>query len=368
MSKGNSTAATATATQKPASGGNTNGNNGGAAAVASTPQAATATEKTLFDTPVAQTNQSNAVAPTSNAVVTAADAGISYDLDAYDVDDGFSDFKENDSRPQIVVIASSKHPQTITGDPAHIPGLVEGDFLRTVDGKHWKAKEGLYVIPCAFRHIWIEKEPSVNGLPGAYVNSYGENTDIVRQALSGMFDAVDSNGKKIMVRTDNQNIIRETICFFCLNIENPENPDFDPIVLSLTPGHFAQTRKWVTAMKTKYVKTPNGMRQLFLFAGVWRLTTGYYKGRGTAYQSLCHDFVGQIHEVIGAFDPVTKRNQTAIDFYESAIALRKTFTTPNSEDKLDFSAVEDDSFDPSDYASAEPVASTAADADFDPLA
>jgi hypothetical protein len=170
-------------------------------------------------------------------------------------------------------ILQKMSPLVDEDSPKHVEGAKAGMFYNTVTGELFDGKEGLTIIPCAYKRSFIEwggREGDA-GYKGAFTP---EQFDALIQAnevsvLEGRAYRPDSNGH---VNIKKSNYLADTREHYAL-VQHPKTGTFFAAVIPLASTQTKASRMLMTMLNTYRVDTPNGKRQPPTFAHLVKLTT-----------------------------------------------------------------------------------------------
>ena len=181
-----------------------------------------------------------------------------HDLFAADAGLGVNDLGSED-----LAIPFIKILQKMSDELDDLDGAKAGDILNSVTKEVVKGKDGIRVIPCAYRLEWIEWEPRGTGT-GAPHAIYHTGDTIPQTERS------DDN--KDMVVGGDGRYLERTAQHYVLVLD--EDGITQQALLPMKATQFKKSKQWNSAIKSIKMKDSNG--NLFTpprFSHIWRMTT-----------------------------------------------------------------------------------------------
>lgn len=225
---------------------------------------------------------------------------------------GFEHADKDSYAIPFLTIIQKMSPVCDEDDPAYIDGAKPGMIMNTVTQELFDGKEGIQIVPCAFRRSylrWGGREGSEPGFKGEVAVD-----DIPKMIDSGaivqfesLLLAPDENGKVHDKKSDR---FSDTRAHYVLVIL----PDGSTsrAILSLSSTQIKASKALMMMLSQKKIDTPNGKMTPPTFANIVRLTTasqsnakGSWSGAKFALEGLvtdpaiyheAKDFYGQIND------------------------------------------------------------------------
>jgi hypothetical protein len=174
---------------------------------------------------------------------TALAAATMYEADA---DAGFEEADLDSYAIPFIRILQSNSPQCKKSDGAYVEGAEEGDIFNTATEEI--AKGEVKMIPCHFRHVFIEWRPRDAG--GGYVveHNAADGQDLLSQCER------DEMGHMVL---PNGNWLVDTRMHYVLY---SAGDDYMPAVLSISSTQIKKSRKWLSTMKQFKLTKADGSR------------------------------------------------------------------------------------------------------------
>ena len=187
--------------------------------------------------------KSNAVAvsATNTAVATASDY-LGFEAFA---NEGLESVSASDLSIPYLRILAQLSPQVNKRDGAYVTGAEAGMIYNTVENTVYNGEDGVGIIPCYYRRVYVEWKPREKG--GGFVSTYGVNDPIVNTTYR------NDGGKDVL---PNGNILENTAEFYVLML----TPDgsVKRCLITMTASQLKKARKWLTQMQTNTAKGKNG--------------------------------------------------------------------------------------------------------------
>jgi len=203
--------------------------------------------------------KSNAVAvtATNTAVATASDY-LGFEAFA---NEGLESVSAQDLSIPYLRILAQLSPQVNKRDGAYVQGAEAGMIYNTVENAAYNGEEGVAIIPCYYRRVYVEWKPREKG--GGFVSTYGVNDPIVKTTYR------NDSGKDVL---SNGNILENTAEFYVLMLA----PDgsVKRCLITMTASQLKKARKWLTQMQTNTAKGKNGnMFVMPMMSTIYNLST-----------------------------------------------------------------------------------------------
>lgn len=190
--------------------------------------------------------------PKTTAIV---EANLDFGQDA---GQGFETAKADDFAIPFLQLLQGLSPQVKRSDGAYIEGAAEGMIFNTVTRAVVDTeKEPLIVVPCAYRHTYVEWRVREKG--GGFVAEYDiPPGDTVR----------DDKGRDIL---PNGNQLNDTRTFYVLVVD--ADGATTPAVITMTSTQIRKAKQWFMQQNMLRLNGPNGMYTPPMFASKWAVTT-----------------------------------------------------------------------------------------------
>lgn len=182
-----------------------------------------------------------AVADTKTALPTVADFG---GFEAF-ANEGLESVSAQDLSIPYLRILAQLSPQVNKRDGAYVQGAEAGMIYNTVENAVYNGEDGVSVIPCYYRRVYVEWKPREKG--GGFVHTYGVDDEIVKTTYR------DDRGNDIL---PNGNILTNTSEFYVLMLDKDGTPRRCLITMSAT--QLKKARKWLTQMQTNTGRGESG--------------------------------------------------------------------------------------------------------------
>jgi hypothetical protein len=162
--------------------------------------------------------------------------------------------------PYLRILAQLS-PQVNKRDGAYVQGAEAGMIYNTVENVVYDGEEGVSVIPCYYRRVYVEWKPREQG--GGYVGTYNAEDPIVKKTFK------DSKGKDVL---PNGNILENTAEFYVLMVDAEGN--IKRCLLTMTSTQLKKARKWLTQIQTTMGKGKDGrMFVMPMMSHIYKLST-----------------------------------------------------------------------------------------------
>lgn len=175
-----------------------------------------------------------------------------------EADQGFEEADSDSFAIPFVRILQSNSPQCKKSDGAYIDGAEEGAIFNTATNG---ITEGLSVIPCHFRRVFVEWVPKDDG--GGFVAEHSVEDG---KDLEDQLSDPDKNGKRYL---PNGNQLVDTRMHYCVNAETG-----DPMVICMSSTQLKKSRNWMYTMQSTRVTRDDGSKFTPpMFSSIFRLET-----------------------------------------------------------------------------------------------
>lgn len=161
-----------------------------------------------------------------------------------DVGKGFEGVTSNDIAIPYFSILQAMSPQVKRG-PSQIVGASEGDIFNTVTQEFVNGDEGIRVIPCVFKKLWVEWTPRDSG--GGFVQQFPDSS-ILEETVK------DAKGNNVL---RNGNHIVETAYHYVIRVY--EDGRLERGMISMTSTQLKSSRRWM-AMQMSLQLSVNGKK------------------------------------------------------------------------------------------------------------
>lgn len=155
---------------------------------------------------------------------------------------GFQNMTSEDVALPFLSILQALSPQ-VRGTNK-IDGAKEGDFYNTVTQESYNGKDGITLIPCAFKKAYVEWTPREQG--GGYVKEHA-SASVLESTKK------DDKGRDVL---PNGNLVVTTAYHFVL-IVRPTGT-VERAIISFTSTQLKKSRRWNSQMMNIQIKLPNG--------------------------------------------------------------------------------------------------------------
>ena len=173
---------------------------------------------------------------------------------------GFEQADSSDYAVPYLHILQKLSPQVDEVKPSYIKEARPGMILETVSKQVIDGKEGLLVIPCAFKKSFVEWKPRDSG--GGFVKDHGWNEALVAECKR------DDKNRLIL---PNGNMYTETKYHYVLMLRDGM---IIPAVISMISSQLKRSRNWMSMMQTRKMRNSAGKEFIPpMFAYTYMLTT-----------------------------------------------------------------------------------------------
>ena len=198
-----------------------------------------------------------AVADTKTALPMVSDFG---DFEAF-ANEGLESVSAKDLSIPYLRILAQLSPQVNKRDGAYVQGAEAGMIYNTVENAVYSGEDGVLVIPCYYRRVYVEWKPREKG--GGYVGTYGVDDLIAKTTYK------DDRGNDIL---PNGNLLSNTAEFYVLMLDRDGIPR--RCLITMTSTQLKKARKWLTQMQTNTARGKNGnMFVMPMMSHVYTLST-----------------------------------------------------------------------------------------------
>ena len=169
----------------------------------------------------------------------------------------------NDLGSEDLAIPFIKILQKMSDELDDLDNAKAGDIINSVTKEVVKGKDGIRVIPCAYRLEWIEWEPRGTGTGAPFaIYHTGDSIPETERSEDNKDYVVDGNGR----------YLERTAQHYVLVVDDDEVTQ--QALLPMKATQFKKSKQWNSAIKSIKMKDASG--NLFTpprFSHVWRLTT-----------------------------------------------------------------------------------------------
>jgi hypothetical protein len=175
--------------------------------------------------------------------------------------EGLESVSSQDLAIPYLRILAQLSPQVNKRDGAYVQGAEAGMIYNTVENVVYDGEEGVSVIPCYYRRVYVEWKPREQG--GGYVGTYNAEDPIAKKTFK------DSKGKDVL---PNGNILENTAEFYVLMID--QEGGIKQCLLTMTSTQLKKARKWLTQIQTTMGKGKDGrMFTMPMMSHIYKLST-----------------------------------------------------------------------------------------------
>lgn len=233
-------------------------------------------------------------------------------MDAADFGGGFEGTDKDSYAIPFLQILQKMSPLVDEDNPKYVQGAKAGMIYNTVTQKLYDGKEGLVIVPCAYKRSFIQwgnRQEGDGGFKGEFTP---EQIDAMIDAkeiavIDGKLWKPSEDGK---VNEKKNDYYADTRSHFVLVID--ANGDVGTAILSLSASQTKASKMFMTSLQQKKVDTPQGKKTPPTFANLVKLTTIAQANEKGTWSGVRFDLNGL----------VTDRNvyQAAKEFYQAIVA------------------------------------------------
>ena len=197
-----------------------------------------------------------------------------------DASNGLENVGAEDVAIPFLKIAQALSPELKKHDTMNfIEGLEEGDLFNSLDGTFYSGKQGVVVVPVAYRRTYLEWRPNRDGLEAVH-----DSSEILSQTTKG------DRGQLLL---ENGNSIAPTgnHYIFILN----EDGSYNPAQLSLAGSQLKKSKKWNAMMAGIKIRSLKG--EVFTpatYSHKYQLTTGLETYDGNSWFGVDFSLLGRL--------------------------------------------------------------------------
>lgn len=180
----------------------------------------------------------------------------------YETDEGagFENVGAGDVSLPFLVVLQSGSPQLKRGEN-QIEDAREGDIFNTVTQQAVDGIDGIFVVPCLYKKLFVEWKPRETG--GGFVNQY-EDEAILKRTVK------NQRGQDVL---DNGNLIVTTAYHYVLYVD-PITGDTMRAVIGMASTQLKKSRRWNALMTGIKLARPDGSKFVpAMFSHMYKLTT-----------------------------------------------------------------------------------------------
>lgn len=197
---------------------------------------------------------------------------------------GFEEADKDSYAIPFIQILQKMSPQVDEADGRYIEGAKPGQLINTVTEDLYDGKDGILVVPCYYRHVFVEFVTRDEG--GGFVAEHGkaEGEELLKTCSR------DDKNKEIL---PNGNQLVDARMHYVLLIH--EDGTYEPALLSLSSTQLKKSRKWMSMMQRIKMKRSDG--SLFtppMFSHYYRLRTIPEQNEKGSWHGLSIENAGQL--------------------------------------------------------------------------
>lgn len=261
-----------------------------------------------------ETKDVAATKETKDVALASQQTGLAEFMDASDFGGGGFEGADADSFAIPFLQVLQKMSPIVDEDHAkYVEGAKAGMLLNSVTQRLYDGKAGLFIIPCAYKRsyvMWGGREGD-GGFKGemSVEDFEAAKLDSSRAVLVDGNWYVPSEDGSVNVKKNTY--YADTRQHFVIVID-PETGEFGRAILSCASSQIKASRKLMTSLQQKKVKTPQGMKTPPTFANMVKVTTVGQSNDKGSWSGLNFELTGL----------VTERDlyEDARDFYKSIVA------------------------------------------------
>jgi|TARA_R110000824_G_scaffold57261_5_gene155970 hypothetical protein len=199
----------------------------------------------------------------TNAVANKKSAELSTDVldDIFETAGEGAAFDSSEMEIPFVRLLQALSPQLSKKKPEYIEGASMGDLFNTVTKQWWSGDEGITVIPCFQKTVYLEFVPRESG--GGFQGEISPTDPILQKTNRVGSKEILPHGNEL-VKSDQH---------FCLVVG--EDGSWQPTVIDMKSSQLKHSRRWKTQIAMQKVKHPKtgSMVTPAVFATMWKLTS-----------------------------------------------------------------------------------------------
>ncbi|ATW57911.1 hypothetical protein CNR33_00065 [Pseudomonas phage tabernarius] len=196
----------------------------------------------------------------------------------------------------FIMVLQKMSPLVDEDDAKYVKGAKAGMLYNNVTGKLYDGKEGIFIIPCAFKRTFIRwggREGGDGGFKGEMTveqfNELREDPTQVKEVERGFY-APSEDGSVNVKKND---YFADTRSHFVL-IVDPATGEFGQAILSCSSSQIKASRKLMTTLSQKKVNTPKGPMTPPTFANVVKLTTAAMSNDSGTWSGVSFELAGMV--------------------------------------------------------------------------
>lgn len=194
-------------------------------------------------------------------------------MDASDFGSGFEGTDKDSYAIPFLVILQKMSPMVDEDDPKYVPGAKAGMIYNTVTQKLYDGKEGLTIIPCAFKRSYVQW--AGRGAEGGFK---GEHTPEEVATLLANGTISEQEGRIMKPLSDGSfdkdkcDYYADTRAHYVLEVDE-KTGEIGQAILAMSSSQIKPSRMLMTKLQQKKVDTPSGKRTPPTFANLVKFTT-----------------------------------------------------------------------------------------------
>jgi len=241
---------------------------------------------------VAEESKELVVGATNTGVSTEVDMGF---MDMGDFGSGFEGADKDSFAIPFLQLLQKMSPKVDEDHAEYIQGAKAGMFYNTVTGKLFDGKSGLDIIPCAYKRsfiLWGGREGD-GGYKGEFTveefMTLSEDENKVK-VLEGKAYVPNEDGSIVEKKND---YYSDTRSHFVIVLDR-ETGEYGRAILSLASSQIKSSKKLMTALQQKKVKTPQGMRTPPTFANIVKVTSSGRSNDSGSWSGVDFELTGTV--------------------------------------------------------------------------
>lgn len=192
--------------------------------------------------------------------------------------------RESQSIPHVIVLQKGT-PMADVDNGKYIDGAKPGMFFNTATDELVTGDAGLYVIPCAFKRVYIEKDRGT----GEYKGIVDPTSEVAIHSKLVKND----KGKKELV-TEDGTVLVDTRYHACL--VSSDNDTFMPAMIKLQSTQIAKSKAWNTAQKNRMSKNEKGFFNVAPWWQMYKVTTEKETNDYGTWHGFKFNYVGLVND------------------------------------------------------------------------
>lgn len=238
-----------------------------------------------------------------DVAVVATNTGVSTEVDMgfMDMGDfggtGFEGADQDSFAIPFLQVLQKMSPKVDEDHAEYIQGAKAGMFYNTVTGKLYDGKAGVTVIPCAYKRTYI--------LWGGREGDGGFKGEFTVEQFDAL--AADETKVKILdgkpyvpnedgtIQEKKNDYYSDTRSHFVIVLDN-ETGEYGRAILSLASSQIKSSKKLMTSLQQKKIKTPKGMMTPPTFANLVKATTSGRSNDSGSWSGVDFELTGIISD------------------------------------------------------------------------